>query len=71
MTPMNNPTVSLSMSLDTFNDIQRILAARPFEDVADMILTLKHQVQTQLEQFAREQATQASGPRLVPDSEAG
>jgi hypothetical protein len=75
MTPMNNPTVTLTMSLETFNDIQRVLGRQPFEEVADTLLTFKHQVQGQLDALAREQAAQmlppAPRPHLVPDAEAG
>lgn len=77
--PNTNPGITLEMPLDAFNKVQGILAKRPFEEVADLILNFRAQVKVQVERIAAEQraeAEQAARPappaptRLHPVDEA-
>jgi hypothetical protein len=61
------------MNLDTFNQLQHILAQRTFDEIAGMIYTFKTQVQTQLVEMER-QRQQSPQPvsrlHLAPDGAA-
>lgn len=69
-TTVNPPTVSLTMSLDTFNHLQSILAQQPFEDISELIFFFRNQVAEQINvmnqqrQEAMQQQPQPLGPRL-------
>jgi hypothetical protein len=70
-TTVNPPTVSLTMSLDTFNHLQSILAQQPFEDISELIFFFRNQVAEQINvmnqqrQEAMQQPQQQTlGPRL-------
>ena len=67
--PSLNPTVQLLMSLDTFNQMQAVLAKQPFEEISELIFFFRNQVQEQINQHQQrqvEQQTQQAGmvPRL-------
>jgi hypothetical protein len=67
--PHPNPMIALEMPLDAFNKVQGILAKRPFEEVADLVLNFRAQVGTQIERITaqqREEAELASRPPPPP-----
>jgi hypothetical protein len=57
--PNTNPMITLEMPLDVFNKVQGVLAKRPFEETADMILGFRAQVASQIQQIQQEQAAGA------------
>ena len=71
-TTVNPPTVSLTMSLDTFNHLQSILAQQPFEDISELIFFFRNQVAEQInainqqrqEAMMQQPQQQPLGPRL-------
>ena len=67
--PNPNPMIALEMPLDAFNKVQGILAKRPFEEVADLVLNFRNQVGVQVERIAAQQrdaAEQAQRPAPPP-----
>ena len=53
--PSVNPTVHLTMSLDTFNSMQGILAKQPFEEISELIFFFRNQVAEQIQRAQQEQ----------------
>ena len=67
--PNPNPMITLEMPLDAFNKVQGVLAKRPFEETADLILGFRQQVAVQIERLQQEQAGAGSvetGSRRPP-----
>jgi hypothetical protein len=68
--PNPNPMIMLQMPLETFNQVQRILAKRKFSQTADIILNFRQQVGEQVEQLRRQQEGGGAVQRLraVPEA---
>jgi len=63
-----NPPVVLGMTLDQFNAVQAILAKRPFEEVADLIINFRRQIEMQIQKLREEEQAEMarSGPPQAP-----
>jgi hypothetical protein len=64
-----NPTIQLEMSLETFNQMQRILARGRYDKAADLILNFRQQVGLQIEKLQAMQQMPPTRLRAVPDAE--
>ena len=74
MMPNPNPMITLQMPLDMFNTVQGIIAKKPFDEVADIVLNFRAQVQNQIAALRQQEAVsrEPSSPatrhlRAVPD----
>jgi hypothetical protein len=64
--PANNPTITLTMTMEDFGKLQVIMQRGRFDKVADMIFGFRAQVN---EQIARlQQQPNVTGPRLVEET---
>ena len=64
------PTVTIEMTFDGFQQVQAILAKRPFEEVEGLIMGMRQQVIAQVERHRQQQPQQeapqpAARPHLV------
>jgi hypothetical protein len=62
MMPNPNPMITLQMPLDMFNTVQGIVAKRPFDEVADIVLNFRAQVQNQITALRQQEAASREPP---------
>jgi hypothetical protein len=65
----NEPTITLTMSLQRLNEMMAVVAKGPFETVAEMIADFRTQAQDQVNTL--NQQAQQPGPRLVEPQPGG
>lgn len=63
---VNPPTVSLTMSLDTFNQMQSILAQQPFENISELIFFFRNQVAEQINAMNQQRQEAMQQPQQQP-----